>query len=340
MTHPFQKVNFLSSRSLTRPSSFASWMLFPLLIEILTIGQFSSGEALQADPLFAKDSDLVMVLVNVNGGSMQGDAIVITELGGRTVLMDTGEQREAGEGLLPFLNDAGISKIDEVLITHPHFDHYGGLIPLLQQQSIYIGKIYLGPVSNEKCAYESWGCSLAAIATIRALAKTKGVSLVDYSNWQGFQFKNGAKLTKLFQFDEATTPLSQGTDINDLSLVSLLTHNGASVLLGGDLNRDLSEWAVKNMRTRLGADVLKVPHHGTESLATDRFLAAVRAKYFLVPAPKNLWCSERSRRVREIAKMLQVKVYVNGIHGHIFVNFSTAGIIVTPEKQLLGELCG
>ena len=57
----------------------------------------------------------------------------------------------------------------------------------------------------------------------------------------------------------------------------------------------------QNANVPLKADILKAPHHGTEVLAENEFFETVRPSVMVVPSPKALWLSERSRRVRLLA---------------------------------------
>ncbi|MDO9543021.1 MAG: hypothetical protein Q7J98_11965, partial [Kiritimatiellia bacterium] len=118
-------------------------------------------------------------------------------------------------------------------------------------------------------------------------------------------------------FDGINTPMGR-TDINDTSAVIMLTHKNIKILFAADLNRAIGNYLTTNCPPGvLHADILKFPHHGTESFPNDGFFAAVNAKTVIVPAPKELWLCERSARARQLTK--DCRVYVNGIEGDITV---------------------
>jgi len=75
-----------------------------------------------------------------------------------------------------------------------------------------------------------------------------------------------------------------------------------------------------------------VPHHGTESVAPNVFFEKVAPKYALVPAPKHLWLSKRSERIRNWFLNNKIPVYVNGISGNIQVSVNGNNLTVTSEK--------
>lgn len=105
------------------------------------------------------------------------------------------------------------------------------------------------------------------------------------------------------------------------------------------MNKNLSRWVVENHSNVLKADLLKVPHHGTEGVAVNEFFETVGAKASLVPAPAELWCSERSERIRNVLEKIGSKIYVNGFHGNVWVFFSKDGYRVESRKSLEAS-CG
>jgi competence protein ComEC len=59
----------------------------------------------------------------------QGDSILI-QFAGKNVLIDGGEE-DMGLKVVSYLKDHGVSSLDLVVATHPHSDHIGGLITVL-----------------------------------------------------------------------------------------------------------------------------------------------------------------------------------------------------------------
>ena len=84
---------------------------------------------------------LVWTMVNVNYSPQQGDAHLIQTSKGKNILIDTGHLDPARKALVPFLQSKGIKKIDTVFVTHPHKDHYLGLLAILES-GIPIRKVY------------------------------------------------------------------------------------------------------------------------------------------------------------------------------------------------------
>ncbi|HPJ72946.1 MAG TPA: MBL fold metallo-hydrolase, partial [bacterium] len=88
-------------------------------------------------------------------------------------------------------------------------------------------------------------------------------------------------------------------EVNADSAVIRLEHAGRTVLLTGDLNRKgeeklLAEGAV------LGADLLKVGHHGAADSSSARFLAAVAPRWAAVSTGANSWGAPDPETIRRL----------------------------------------
>jgi competence protein ComEC len=79
--------------------------------------------ALAAAPLFGQVKDLAIYFIDVEGGQ----ATLFVTPSGQSVLVDTGwpGDRDASR-IAAVAKEAGVSQIDDLLITHYHIDHVGG----------------------------------------------------------------------------------------------------------------------------------------------------------------------------------------------------------------------
>ena len=145
--------------------------------------------------------------------------------------------------------------------------------------------------------------------------------------------KDGSRFESLYAFDGVNTPVGK-TDINGMSLILLLTHSGVRALFTGDLNDPIGAYLAKSGHN-LKADILKVPHHGADPLASNDFFDTVGPRMALVPAPSELWLSERSKRAREYFAARKTKTYVNGIHGHVTVTIFSG--LFSGRYEVKGE---
>lgn len=289
------------------------------------------GGAIFSCGLIDSSPDLVYTMVNVNT-SRQGDAHVIQVKKGKTVLIDAGLRHIAQEQLIPFLENNKIRRFDIVFISHPHKDHYGGILPILKS-GIKINEIYFNIPNKGICDREiPWGCEYKDVLKYHQILKDNAVEIKVAKAGQKFDLGNGATIKILYAFDGVHTPVGK-TDINDLSLIMMLEQFGHKILFTGDLNRPIGKYLAQNA-SDIQAEVLKMPHHGTEGCAPNSFFKAVDPKYALVPAPRGLWCSKRSLRIRNWFQKEKIPVFVNGLHGHVKVEIQNRKLRILPENEV------
>lgn len=275
--------------------------------------------------------DFEWTMVNVNYSEQQGDAHFISVRNGKTILIDAGHRSTAEKSLLYFLKSKSIHEIDTVFISHPHVDHYGGLDVLLDN-GIRIKEVYFNIPDKTICDQEiPWGCDYADVLNLHSKLRKKGVVIKVAKAGQRYDLGKHTWIDVLYAFDGVNTPVGK-TDINDMSLIMMLHHNQYRFLFTGDLNHKIGSYLAKSANT-LSADILKVPHHGTEVVAPNIFFEKVAPHYALVPAPEHLWLAKRSERIRKWFQQNNIPVFVNGIAGNIQVTVSDNILNVHSEKD-------
>lgn len=278
----------------------------------------------------------IMVDVTVRGG-VQGDAHLLLGGQGTTVLIDAGEYASGRDRVVPLLKALRVRKLDAVFITHHHFDHMGGVLALLDA-NVPIGAIYTHETTTrESCATEPWGCRWDEVEGLRARARERGIPVHGWSGWSETAI-GSARLVKIAVFEQGECP-AVPCDMNDTSLIARLEVGGRRVLFTGDLNRPLSDWLVRHRAPEIAAEFLKVPHHGTEGTASNEFFQAVQPRLSFVPSPTQLWCSDRSARIRAQLAKLSDEIFVSDAHGDVFTLFYSDGSYAIKTTRNPGRLC-
>src|SRR5216683_1757721 len=194
----------------------------------------------------------------------QGDAAVVQLPGGRALLVDGGGDlrglappgADVGSRIvLPALAELGVSRLDAVVLTHPHPDHAGGLFAVLDQ--LRVGELWVTGETGPGRLGE----------LLRERARARGVPVREPA--PGAVEKGGVRIEILRSGWHA----SRST--NDNSLVLRLVHGSVAVLLAGDVEA-LAEAELAQSGRDLRADVLKAGHHGSRTSSTDAFLRAAR----------------------------------------------------------------
>lgn len=265
------------------------------------------------------DPGVKYTMINVSGEHRNGDAHLMEFANGQVYVIDTGNEGSCGgKKLVSYLIKDRINKIDKLFISHAHRDHYGGLIDLLNS-SIVVREIYFNIPDKEACNQERpWGCDYDHVMNLRRFIENRGINLKSMQTGDVYKPNGDAKLQVLF-VQNGMHPDIGKTDINDTSAVMKLTYGKQSVLFTGDLNSKVGKFLIESALD-LKADILKVPHHGTEGTATNGFFDAVQSKVAMIPSLTAVWTSERSRRIREYFYTKNIPAYISGLNGDVSIS--------------------
>ncbi|MBI9009800.1 MAG: DNA internalization-related competence protein ComEC/Rec2 [Tenericutes bacterium] len=175
----------------------------------------------------------------------QGDAIHIHD-NQCDMLIDTGDY-DKYDTLVSYFEAYNIKNIDILLITHYHSDHYGELNDLMK--NFEVDKLYLNSV-NVKANFE---------ATILQV---------------GDSFSCG---TSRFQVLSANTD-SDNENNNSIVLYGMIDKD--KYLFTGDIESVIEEQLLESYQ--FPVDVLKVPHHGSNTSSTLKFVEEANAALAII----------------------------------------------------------
>jgi competence protein ComEC len=193
----------------------------------------------------------------------QGDSILI-KTSSRNVLIDGGPG-VAGSTLLNYLNTFQVSKIDLLFATHPHEDHIGGLVPVLQSS-----------IPIQDIVYNGYNYTTQIFNTWKTLALTHNLTIA-YRN-QVYALTPTINFTVI----SPTNPL-QFSDLNSNSIVLRFQVSNTSIMLTGDATAN-TEQSILASGLTLKSQVLKVGHHGSSYSTAQAFLNAVSPTYGVISA--------------------------------------------------------
>ncbi len=196
----------------------------------------------------------------------QGDAAFVSTPSGKTILVDAGPP-ESAAWLAGFLRGRLSAPIDVAVLTHPHADHVGGMRAALLVAG---ARHYYDPVLDHPSPILE---ALYRLISERSRAGSLVAHRVRAGATEPFDFGDGARLEFLAPAD----PLLSGTrsDVNANSIVCRLSLGEVAVLFAADAERQTEGRLLRRARSRLGAWVLKVAHHGSRHSSGPGFLRAV-----------------------------------------------------------------
>ncbi len=193
----------------------------------------------------------------------QGDCAIVRSRG-HTFMIDAGDTYTPAAD---FLN-ATCLHLDGVVLTHPHQDHAGGLSGILTNfcpDAIYVPK---GWFDVEEVSPDI----IEGIERAREL----GAEIRELHTGDSVRISSEATID-VYSPDGRELP----SEVNDLSLLTLVTCEGQRALFTGDLSKEGEPDVIPD------ADILKVAHHGSIKATSDRFLAAVTPDIAVISVGEN-----------------------------------------------------
>ena len=199
----------------------------------------------------------------------QGDAIFVEAPNGNQVLIDGGPNKAVLRELskqMPFYDRT----IDGIVITHPHLDHYGGLVDVLDNYKIDF-EMDSGNDNTESKGFDVYIKKLEEEKAKRIFAK-RGMRV---------------NLDKGLYLDILLPVINKkGMSAHDEMVVARLVYINSSFLLTGDMEENLENFLL-SFGGSIKSDVLKVGHHGSKTSTSENFLGLVNPELAIISAGKN-----------------------------------------------------
>lgn len=232
----------------------------------------------------------------------------------KTMVIDGGESSD-GPDIIQYLRDQGVERIDYYLNTHPHSDHYGGITQVME--AIPTGEFFHHPVPEEHTPTTR---GYQKLISYLAESKTK-TTVLDPGDTVALG--NGAVLTIL-------APLEEYDDMNNNSLVGRLAYGENAFLFTGDAEKK-SEKVILESGAELRANVYSIPHHGSNTGMTQKFLDAVNPQYATISVGKDNDYGHPHQETIERLQKAGVPCLRTDLYGAIV--FTSDGRTLTVESE-------
>jgi len=213
-----------------------------------------------------------------------GSSILLQFTDGKNILIDgggaVGSRFNIGERVIgPFLWHRKIRRLDAVVVTHPHADHYNGLPFILKR--FRPARLWINGIPGEDKEYQE----------LLYLADKLGIAIEIAQSGDILYQTEAARLTCIHSGKSSQNPAASPNqklflNPNDLSIVLYLEINSKVFLLPADISASTAE--MLNFKGKeLKADVLMAPHHGSASSVSPGFIRAVAPEYIAISAGRS-----------------------------------------------------
>lgn len=252
----------------------------------------------------------------------QGDSSLITTAKGRNVLIDGGGSSGKGDYYfdvgskitVPALLKLGVSRLDTIIVSHIHEDHLEGLIKTIET-------LKTGQVIMPHTPYES-----NISKKFLELCRDKGINVIYANDGDKVILDKYTEIEILFP--EKTLLRYTNSDENNNSIVALLKYKNFRALYTGDIEKE-GEKALLGKDIR--ADVLKIPHHGSNTSSTEEFIKTVSPEAFVVSVGKNNFGHPR-KEVLERLKVISKDIYRTDNNGAVSLKTDGNKVIIKTVR--------
>ncbi|MDD2955205.1 MAG: ComEC/Rec2 family competence protein [Oscillospiraceae bacterium] len=295
---------------------------FVVLCLVVSVGELTGAEWIPSwSELFGAaeltdtppktDGDAVVMRVLDVG---QGESVLI-QTKEKNVLIDAAEKGEA-PGIISYLEECGVKKLDLVIATHPHADHIGGMAGVLE--AIPADEVIMPKLPRSMTPTTSaYTKMLAAIED--------GGCKATYAQ-PGMQYDLGSGAVLIVE-----GPVDSYDDLNSWSVVSRVVYGSTAFLVTGDAEKDAEEDLVAS-GADLSADVLVLGHHGSSTSSCQSFLNAVKPRYAAITCGlDNDYGHPHAETVERLDKM-GIEYYRTDLQGAITFQSDGTDITVAIAK--------
>ena len=253
----------------------------------------------------------------------QGDSIFINTQQNQQILIDGGPSDAVIKKLaskMPMFDKT----IDLVVLTHPHSDHLYGLLPIFDNYKVE-NFLWTGQNYDTK-TFQKLKDLLAQEKSTVYIAK------------QGLEIKlsDNEYLKVIFPFDSLEGQTIINSQANDNSIVLMLNSFNDRILFTGDASYKI-ESAIEEKGIDIGADVLKVSHHGSISATSDYFLEQIAPRLAVISVGENNTFNHPAQETLDRLNKYKIKVARTDKNGDICLIQKKIGQFSLSSQTALKE---
>jgi len=246
----------------------------------------------------------------------QADAALVL-CDGKAMLIDGGNVGDSSL-LYTYLKKHNVNHLDYVVGTHAHEDHIGGIAGALNYATV--GTVYCPVTSYNSNAFNNFA------KAVQKHGKSITVPAV------GTSFSLGSAACTVLGVNEAS-----GT--NNTSIVLRIVYGNTSFLFTGDAEREV-EQALLNRGANIGATVLKVGHHGSDTSTSYLWLRQVMPEFAVISVGTGNTYGHPTDDVLSRLRDAEVKTFRTDMQGDVICTSNGSSVSFTVSRNANADVFG
>lgn len=222
-------------------------------------------------------------LTNNSNSQMMGYFINAQD---KNIVIDGGT-KEDSQNLQKYIKDSG-GTVNAWFITHPHKDHAGAIIDIIENTDIKIEHIYVTLNDIEWYQKNEPQRAEEAIQLKDALENDRVKDVVTEVSLNQ-KIKIGTVNCEILG---TKNPEITVNAMNNSSMVIKMYLGRKSILFLGDTGAESSQKLIENEKEKLPSDIVQMAHHGQNG-ATEELYKKIDPKICLWPTPEWLWNNDK-----------------------------------------------
>lgn len=206
-----------------------------------------------------EDNNKLLKIIFIELGVGQATLVILPN--GKSMLVEGGEPDDA-DTILAKIKENNLTRIDTIISTHPHQDHFGGIAGVIQ--SIPVGQVLdSGQLDLTSYVFQEY---MSAI-------QEKGIPLKMVRQGETIALDPDVQIDVLNPPSTFPEGMHDESQFNNNSVSIKLTYGEFTALFPGDILMATENRLATLYGSDLDADVLIAPHHGTKGGSTQKFLS-------------------------------------------------------------------
>ncbi|HNV96729.1 MAG TPA: MBL fold metallo-hydrolase [bacterium] len=206
-------------------------------------------------------NDKLLNIIFIDVG--QGDAILIKTQTGKNILIDGGPDSDLPEKINKFIAYRN-NKIDLIIITHPHKDHYYGLIPIIKKYK------------TQKIIYSGIDVNLSDYNYMKKIINDYNLEITKPKLGDRYEIDENLYLSIIYMPKTKTVE-----NLNDASVSIKLTYKNFDAIFNGDASCEIENIILKD-NTNLKSEIFKASHHGSKYSNCDNLLNTIKPEITII----------------------------------------------------------